>query len=127
MFGDAGDDILIGGAGNDTLTGGAGADTFSFGLEAGIDTIKDFNVAEDSIAFDRADFGIADDAAIEDYLLFSASKTLPTPPDAGHGYFLVSTGAVWWDADGSGSDGAVALTRFATTTTDLSTSNFEFA
>ena len=105
--------------------GRIGADTFGFAHESGIDTIKDFSVAEDSIAFDRAAFGIAEDAAIEDYVLFSSSKTLPTAPGADHGYFLVSTGAVWWDADGTGSEAAVAITRFAVETPGLTSANFE--
>ncbi len=128
IFGDAGDDNLIGGAGNDTLASGTGADTFTFEHDAGIDTIKDFSIAEDTIAFDRAAFGITEDAAIEDYVLFSSSKTLPTAPGADHGYFLVSsTGAVWWDADGTGSEAAVAITRFGVETPGLTAASFEFA
>ena len=49
MYGDSGDDTLIGGSGNDTLTGGLGADVFKWSLgDVGtvgtptIDTIKDF-------------------------------------------------------------------------------------
>ena len=52
LKGGAGDDRLTGGTGNDTLTGGAGADSFEFNKVpslGGIDTIKDFDVASDTI------------------------------------------------------------------------------
>ena len=42
----SGDDFMSGDRGNDTLTGGTGADTFSTFGEAGIDLIRDFNIAE---------------------------------------------------------------------------------
>lgn len=44
-------DLLIGGFGNDVLTGGADIDVFRFGMRSGSDTITDFVVGEDSIAF----------------------------------------------------------------------------
>ncbi|QQG36285.1 MAG: VWA domain-containing protein [Micavibrio aeruginosavorus] len=47
MFGQEGNDALYGGAGTDTLYGGSGADDFMFeALANGVDTIKDFSVAE---------------------------------------------------------------------------------
>jgi predicted outer membrane repeat protein len=50
LLGKAGSDILIGGAGNDTMTGGSGKDMFVFeSLTDKIDTITDFNSAEDVI------------------------------------------------------------------------------
>ncbi|MEH6405250.1 MAG: peroxidase family protein [Sneathiella sp.] len=47
ILGQAGDDTLIGGGGNDQLEGGEGSDIFVFGLNSGIDFIKDFNTKED--------------------------------------------------------------------------------
>ena len=50
IYGGAGNDTILGGGGDDTLTGGAGEDTFVYSrIEAGDDTIKDFNVDEDTI------------------------------------------------------------------------------
>jgi Ca2+-binding RTX toxin-like protein len=47
IVGGSGDDLLVGGAGNDNLTGGAGADIFRFiKFENGSDTITDFNLSE---------------------------------------------------------------------------------
>jgi T1SS-143 domain-containing protein len=47
LFGGDGNDLLWGGSGNDELWGGAGADTFLFmSPDEGVDTIKDFSLAE---------------------------------------------------------------------------------
>ena len=55
---DVGNDTLIGGAGNDRLTGGAGNDSFVFNTAisaaSNVDTITDFNVANDTIRLDNA-------------------------------------------------------------------------
>ena len=59
LSGFAGNDALVGGAGSDSLTGGSGADHFLFTSgnpfslsEIGLDTITDFNAAEDRIHLD---------------------------------------------------------------------------
>ena len=49
--GDA-DDIIIGGLGADNLTGGAGSDIFVFDDLLSVDTVLDFNLAEDLIDLD---------------------------------------------------------------------------
>ncbi|MGD1715420.1 spondin domain-containing protein [Dapis sp. BLCC M172] len=72
LLGGSGDDILRGGqgrdringgAGNDTLMGGASIDFFIFNTndtfdtnDVGIDTIKDFNTAQDFILLDKTTF-----------------------------------------------------------------------
>lgn len=56
LFGDQGNDWLAGGNGNDVLTGGKGQDTFFFEVgnkNAGVDTVTDYNVSDDSLAFDK--------------------------------------------------------------------------
>lgn len=52
--GGGGNDDLTGGEGNDTLTGGAGADDFIFASGFGIDTITDFDLAQDRLIIDSA-------------------------------------------------------------------------
>ena len=62
LLGGDGHDTLKGGNDNDTLYGGKGADSFLFGGEGlafkdlGIDTIKDFQVAEDQILLSKNSF-----------------------------------------------------------------------
>jgi Ca2+-binding RTX toxin-like protein len=66
LKGGADNDILVGGVGQDTLTGGAGRDGFIFEAEDSIadadsktiDTITDFNVNEDTIAFNHLGFDL---------------------------------------------------------------------
>ncbi|HEY9648230.1 MAG TPA: type I secretion C-terminal target domain-containing protein, partial [Chroococcidiopsis sp.] len=43
-----GRDVLVGGEGRDILTGGAGKDVFTFNsLKDGVDTVRDFRLADD--------------------------------------------------------------------------------
>ncbi|MBK1637269.1 calcium-binding protein [Rhodovulum adriaticum] len=49
LSGNAGNDTLDGGLGDDFLTGGSGDDIFIYGGDAGIDVVRDYNPAEDSI------------------------------------------------------------------------------
>src|SRR5262249_36449158 len=58
LSGGMGNDVLIGGP-NDILTGGAGSDTFVFNPNFGKETVKDFNVNQDVIAFDHTLFANA--------------------------------------------------------------------
>jgi Ca2+-binding RTX toxin-like protein len=52
LNGGDGDDVLIG-APNDTLTSGAGEDMLVFNLNFGKETITDYNVNQDVLAFDH--------------------------------------------------------------------------
>lgn len=56
MYGDAGNDVLVGGAGDDNLYGGVGADVFKWQLgdqgstsAPAIDVVKDFSVAQGDV------------------------------------------------------------------------------
>ncbi|MEI9904193.1 MAG: calcium-binding protein [Asticcacaulis sp.] len=46
LFGNSGNNVLDGSRGNDNLTGGTGSDTFLFHTNSGLDSIKDFSVAD---------------------------------------------------------------------------------
>lgn len=58
--GGAGEDTLWGGPGDDTLTGGGDADSFRFTVGNGTDTITDFEVGVDEVAFSETGLAFED-------------------------------------------------------------------
>jgi len=118
LNGGGGNDILNGNLGNDSLTGGAGKDTFVFNgtLDAATnnDTITDFIAINDTIRLDHSVFTsltTTGTLAADNF----RSSTTGTAADA-NDFILYnrSTGALLYDADGSGTGGAI---QFATLTT----------
>ncbi|MDB5437876.1 MAG: uncharacterized protein JWM33_303 [Caulobacteraceae bacterium] len=112
LVGGEGDDILFGGAGADTLTGGAGHDLFVFdvlGTAANKDTVADFVSGEDHLALSRAAFAaFADDAAgALDPSRFGVGAAAHTADQ--HLVYDPTIGALYYDADGSGSHKAVQI------------------
>jgi Ca2+-binding RTX toxin-like protein len=114
LTGGAANDTLYGGLGNDTLTGGAGNDVFVF------DTTPNTTTNRDTIDFRNTNGN--DDAFRLDHTIFTALATgalNPTSFRAGlvaldtDDYIVYnrSTGALYYDSDGSGLGGAV---QFAT-------------
>ncbi|MBQ0820841.1 Ig-like domain-containing protein [Microvirga sp. HBU67558] len=118
VYGGTGNDTVSGGAGNDTLYGNAGRDVFVFDTRlnrsSNVDTIKDFNVANDSLWLDNAVFTKL------------GSGTLTKPGALSSGFFVVgsraldgddyliydrATGVLSYDADGSGATAAVVFAR----------------
>lgn len=106
-----GDDHLAGGSSADTLTGGAGKDTFilasdrGLGIQNSVDTITDFNLADDMFRLTNADFkaliGMSGTLA-SNYFVAGADQA--TANDADDYIIYNSTnGNVFYDADGSGS------------------------
>ncbi|MBL8336569.1 MAG: calcium-binding protein, partial [Rhodoferax sp.] len=106
LFAAAGNDTLVGGPGNDTLNGGAGLDVFLFNAALGagnIDIVQDFAVVDDTVWLENAVFtalvangplgagqlragaGVSTAADGDDFILYNSS-----------------TGALYYDADGSG-------------------------
>jgi len=63
VFGGEGNDIIYGDKGNDLLFGNEGADSFIFGIESGIDSIRDFEQGIDRIFFNPAVFSNSAEAA----------------------------------------------------------------
>jgi RTX calcium-binding nonapeptide repeat (4 copies) len=123
FYGHAGDTTIVGTSGNDTIRGGGGADTLSGGLgndtlfgepgadrfvyqapDEGVDGIADFTPAADLLVIHASGFGggLVAGALAADRLVAAAG---PTPTEA-HGQFLydTDTGALYWDADGTGTD-----------------------
>ncbi|GJD99171.1 calcium-binding protein [Methylobacterium isbiliense] len=113
LDGRGGNDVLAGGAGDDTLTGGSGVDTFLFDsslAHAGIDRITDFNAAEDRFRLDRSIFTSLDLGVLDASQFKIVDTAAPTGLDVDDRIIVSSwNGYVYYDADGSGSGGAVAI------------------
>lgn len=120
--GSSGNDRLIGGSGNDALHGSTGRDAFVFDSALGtartnrkinFDTIKDFNVADDSLWLDNAIFS-----------KLGKTGSLSKPAQLNKAFFTVGehaedrndyliynkrTGILSYDADGSSAGKAVEI------------------
>jgi len=126
LSGADGNDRLDGGLGADLLTGGAGADQFHFTTALGggnIDQITDFAPGVDRIVL-AGEAGEPFAALAAGNLTVSAFRNGAVALDAND--FLLydsSTGALFYDVDGSGAGAAV---RFATLQTGLSLSAASF-
>jgi serralysin len=121
----AGSDLIKGYLGNDTLIGGSGNDTFIFNtaLDAStnVDTIADFSVPNDTIWLDDAVFA----ALTTTGALAASSFYIGTAAhDASdHIIYNSTTGALSYDADGTG---AIAAVHFATLDAGLALTSADF-
>jgi uncharacterized delta-60 repeat protein len=106
LNGGLGDDHLNGGAGVDALTGGAGGDKYVFDNLNGIDTVTGFVSADDTIVLTGAAFASAGPDVAARFKL--TTGTLDADDRI---LYNPTTGAVLYDADGSGGGAAV---QFAT-------------
>ena len=111
VYGNAGTNVVDGKGGSDTLFGRGGADTFAFTTALGadnVDTIGDFNAADDTIALDDAVFAGLSAGALNP----NAFVTGTAAQDADDRIiYNQATGALFFDADGNGGGAAV---QFAT-------------
>jgi Ca2+-binding RTX toxin-like protein len=107
LSGRGGNDTFAGGVGVDTLWGGGGADAFVF-REMGTlndDTISDFSSGTDKLHLDDAAFlgiGATGSFAAGDARFKSNSTGTPDADD--RVIFNTSSGALYYDADGSGTN-----------------------
>jgi Ca2+-binding RTX toxin-like protein len=122
LFGLAGTDRLEGGDGNytlsggrggDTLLGGVGADTFLFDVKAGgaRDTIADFGLGNDRIAFDRSVFSELVGRGRLDADLFHIGRTAADAND--RILYDREAGLLRYDDDGKGGHAAEVIARLA--------------
>lgn len=122
LTGNAGDNLISGRDGNDLLTGEAGRDSFLFDTALGpdnVDRITDFVVGEDSIQLASAIFGGTQGALPSDAFVIGGAAV-----DASDRIIYDSiSGALFFDADGSGSGAAV---QFAKLTPGLALSAADF-
>jgi Ca2+-binding RTX toxin-like protein len=115
LVGGGGNDLLAGGAGKDTLTGGKGDDTFSFDSTFDIartDTIIGFTPGTDvlslsSMVFDALSSPVGGPLSGEE---FHASADGSAVDASDRILYNTTTGALYYDADGSGDGVAI---RFA--------------
>jgi Ca2+-binding RTX toxin-like protein len=113
LTGAQGNDILVAGSGSDTLTGGAGADDFAFTRpNEGIDTIRDFVVA-DRILVSATGFGggLTAGAAIKPSQ-FTYGKAAGDASD--RFIYDTGTGALYFDVDGTGTAKQVQIAGLTT-------------
>ncbi|HYD71486.1 beta strand repeat-containing protein [Azospirillum sp.] len=106
LHGNLGDDTLDGGAGTDTLGGGEGADVFRVNAPAGGgDVITDFQAGVDRIAVLSPNFG-----NLAAGTLSARNFALDVAADGDDLFvFNTRTGALSFDADGSGAAAAVTI------------------
>jgi Ca2+-binding RTX toxin-like protein len=110
LFGDAGIDRLIGGAGADSLTGGADADVFVFNQLKGVDLITDFTSGSDRISLSKVAYAALGAKGVLGLDAFYAAEGATKGHMAtDRVIYNTSTGALYYDADGSGAGKAVQI------------------
>ena len=113
IYGESGNDILAGGLGRDTLVGGSGYDIFGFDTKlssSNVDVVDDFSVKYDSILLDKKIFKVAADS--KGYIRSSAFWTGSAAHDSNDRIIYdKTTGALYYDADGTGSKAAVQFAQ----------------
>ena len=112
LNGGGSNDVLAGGLGNDTLTGGTGNDTFVFDTAlypvANIDTLTDFMPGVDKIELDKNLFtSVAEGGGTLLSAYFNASASGVAASEQHHILYNTTTGALFYDMDGSGQGVAV--------------------
>ena len=117
LSGGGGDDTLNGGLGNDTLSGGAGKDLFVFdtplSAAENLDTISDFSSRADKIMLDKTIFtALAEEGTLLS-ACFRASATGVAGDDNDYILYNTTSGALIYDADGSGQGVAVEFAVLA--------------
>jgi Ca2+-binding RTX toxin-like protein len=113
LTGGAGADTLDGGARMDTLTGGDGADMFQFRASIDMnDRITDFTVGQDHLLFEGSAFGYGDTTgavSADDFIVRTSRMALDATD---HFIFRTTDHSLWYDVDGVGGKGSVAVAYF---------------
>jgi Ca2+-binding RTX toxin-like protein len=126
LAGLTGNDVLNGGLGNDTLTGGAGADTFRFDTALNAttnkDTISEFVVIDDTFELENAIMATLTSTGVLAANLFK-NLSLGAIDADDRVLYNAATGAISYDADGSGAGAAI---QFATVGLNLAITNADF-
>ncbi len=114
LNGGSGNDKLYGGLGNDRLTGGAGSDLFVFNstpnATSNRDTITDFNVRDDTIQLENSVFtALGSRTGILNATMFKTGTNNAAGDESDRIIYNQSTGALFYDADGTGASAAVQI------------------
>jgi Ca2+-binding RTX toxin-like protein len=121
LAGGAGNDTLFGGGGNDNITGGAGADVFVFNptpnATSNLDTITDFVSGTDHINLAKSVMAALGSVnlALNVDAFWQGAGVVKGHDASDRIVYNTSTGALYYDADGSGSGAAVQLAQLGTT------------
>ncbi len=125
ISGGAGNDSINGGLGSDTLDGGAGADIFIFNTTLGstnVDRISGFVTIDDTIQLDHAIFTALGAVGALTVGAFNTGAAATQADD--RVIYNTSTGALLYDADGSGKGGAIQFAHLSGLTGTLSAADF---
>jgi Ca2+-binding RTX toxin-like protein len=109
LGGNSAANVLNGGLGNDILTGGAGKDVFVFdtALNRNVDQIKDFSVVDDTIQLENSVFKQLSSTGSLKASYFVKNTTGKANDTDDFIIYDTDSGALFYDADGSGAGAAV--------------------
>lgn len=113
LLGNGGNDILDGGTGKDTMTGGAGADKFDFSsplnANTNVDTVLDFKAVDDTFRLDNDVFKAftSENVTISSGNFWSGETAVKGHDADDRFIYNTATGALYYDADGSGGGAAI--------------------
>jgi hypothetical protein len=129
LSGGAGNDLLLGGLGTDRLSGGSGNDIFRFdtrpNASSNLDRITDFNVRDDTVQLENAVFtSLTAVGALAQGSLRAGNGETSARDANDYLIYNRTTGALYYDADGSGT-GAAAV-QFAQLDSGLALSHLDF-
>jgi Ca2+-binding RTX toxin-like protein len=119
LIGTAGDDRLLGRKGKDVLTGSIGQDKFVFdtrAAKANMDTITDFNVADDAIWLENRIFSKLGRSGSEGNPAKVKAQNFAYDKARDANDYLVyvkKTGVLYYDSNGSAAGGAVEIAKFS--------------
>jgi len=121
LSGGGGADTLNGGAGSDRLTGGAGADVFVFNTtlssSANLDVVTDFVSGTDHIYLAKSVMAALGQtgATLSADAFWSGAGAIRGHDSTDRIIYNTTTGALYYDADGSGKGAAVQIALFGQT------------